>query len=143
MFLGTHQPRLDEKGRLVLPAKFREGLADGVVMTKGQDRSIVVWPAADFAAHAARLSELSRTDAKVRAHLRVLFSGAFDETPDKQGRVTVPPQLRDYAGLDRDVVVVGAGQTVEIWEASAWETYLASQEEAFSSISEEVVPGLL
>lgn len=143
MFLGTHAPRLDDKNRVVLPAKFRDGLAAGLVMTKGQDHSIVVWPAADFAEYAERMGELSRTNAQVRAHLRVLFSGAFDETLDKQGRVTIPPALREYAGLDRDVVVVGNGQTLELWDAAAWETYLASQEEAFSSTSEEVVPGLL
>lgn len=143
MFLGTHAPRLDDKGRLVLPAKFREGLAAGVVLAKGQDRSIVVWPAAEFASYAARLSEASRSDEKVRAYLRVLFSGAFDEQPDKQGRVTLPAALREYAGLDRDVIVVGNGQTVEIWDAAAWTTYLTSNEDAFSSISEEVVPGIL
>lgn len=143
MFLGTHSPRLDDKGRLVLPAKFREELAPGLVMTKGQDRSIVVWPAAAFAEHAKRLDEVSRTNAQVRAHLRVLFSSAFDELPDRQGRVTVPAALREYAGLDRDVVVVGNGLTVEIWDAAAWTEYLASNEEAFSQVNEEVVPGLL
>lgn len=143
MFLGTHAPRLDEKGRLVLPAKFREGLSAGVVLTKGQDRSIVVWPAAEFAAYAERLNEASRSDARVRAYLRVLFSGAFDEIPDRQGRVTMPAALREYAGLDRDVVVVGNGTTVEIWDAQAWSTYLAGQEEGFSDLSEEVIPGIL
>lgn len=143
MFLGTHAPRLDEKGRLVLPAKFREGLSAGVVLTKGQDRSIVVWPAAEFAAYAERLNEASRSDARVRAYLRVLFSGAFDEIPDRQGRVTMPAALREYAGLDRDVVVVGNGTTVEIWDAVAWSTYLDGQEEGFSDLSEEVIPGIL
>ena len=143
MFLGTHAPRLDDKGRLVLPAKFRDGLADGLVLTKGQDRSIVVWPAAEFAAYAERLSEASSSDARARAYLRVLFSGASDEIPDKQGRITMPAALREYAGLDRDVVVVGNNTTVEIWDAAAWETYLASQEDAFSDLSEEVVPGIL
>lgn len=143
MFLGTHSPRLDDKGRLVLPAKFREELAPGLVMTKGQDRSIVVWPAAAFAEHAKRLDEVSRTNAQVRAHLRVLFSSAFDELPDRQGRVTVPAALREYAGLDRDVVVVGNGLTVEIWDAGAWTEYLTANEDAFSQVNEEVVPGLL
>ena len=142
MFLGTHAPRLDDKGRLVLPAKFRDALAPGLVLTKGQERSIVVWPAAEFAAEAERLSDASRSDARARAYLRVLFSGAFDEIPDRQGRVTVPAALREYAGLDRDVVVVGNNTTLEIWDAPTWEAYLASQEDAFSGLSEEVVPGL-
>lgn len=143
MFLGTHAPLLDDKGRLVLPAKFREGLAAGLVLTKGQERSIVVWPAAEFASYAERLNEASRSDAQVRAYLRVLFSGAFDEIPDRQGRITVPPALREYAGLHREVVVVGNGSTVEMWDAAAWNTYLTAQEDAFSGISEEVVPGIL
>lgn len=143
MFLGTHTPRLDDKGRLVLPARFRDGLAGGVVLTKGQDRSVVVWPAAEFAAYAERLNEASRSDARVRAYLRVLFSGASDEVPDRQGRISVPQVLRDYAGLDRDVVVVGNGPTCEIWDTETWSTYLSAQEDAFSAIDEEVIPGVL
>ena len=94
-------------------------------------------------AYAERLGEASRSDERVRAYLRVLFSGAFDDSPDKQGRVTIPPALREYAGLDRDVIVVGNGQTVEIWDAEAWTSYLAGNEDAYSSIREEVVPGIL
>ncbi len=141
-FLGTHTPKLDDKGRLVLPAKFREGFAGGLVLTKGQDRSIVVWPAAEFASYAERLNEASRSDPRAQAYQRVLFSGASDEIPDRQGRITVPPTLREYAGLDRDVVVVGKNATAEIWDAATWATYLAAQEEAFSDLSGEVLPGI-
>jgi MraZ protein len=141
-FLGTHTPRLDDKGRLVLPAKFREGLAGGLVLTKGQDRSIVVWPAAEFAAYAQRVDEASRSNPKVQAYQRVLFSGASDEIPDRQGRITVPAALREYAGLDRDVVVVGKNSTAEIWDAATWAAYIDEQEEAFSGLSEEVFPGI-
>lgn len=142
MLLGTHTPRLDDKGRVVLPAKFREELADGIVLTKGQDRCVVLWPAAEFEKYAARLNEASRSNAAVRSYLRVLFSGAFDQIPDKQGRIGLPQQLRDYAGLDREVVVAGNGATAEIWDETAWQQYLASQEETFSELGEEVVPGL-
>ncbi len=142
MFLGTHAPKIDEKGRVALPAKFREGLAAGVVITKGQDRSLVVWPATEFEQYAARIREASRSDARARSYSRVLFSSAFDQIPDKQGRINVPPALRDYAGLDRDCVVVGNHATVEIWESGAWESYLANQEPEFADLSEEVVPGL-
>ena len=140
MLLGTHTPRLDDKGRLVLPARFREALAGGVVMARGQDRSVVVWPAAEFEHHAQRVTEASRSDPRMRAYQRVLFSGAVDEVPDRQGRVTVPASLREYAGLERDVVVVGNGSTCEIWNAESWSAYLAGQEEAYSSLSEEVFP---
>jgi MraZ protein len=142
MLLGTHSHRLDDKGRLVLPAKFRDELSSGVVLTKGQDRCVVLWPEAEFGAYAARLNEASRSNSAVRSYLRVLFSSAFDQKPDKQGRVSVPTALRDYAGLDRDVVVAGNGSTAEIWNESAWAQYLSAQEESFAEIGEEVVPGL-
>lgn len=142
MLLGTHSPRLDDKGRLVLPAKFRDQLADGIVLTKGQDRCVVLWPAAEFERYAARLNEASRSDAAVRSYLRVLFSGAHDQQPDKQGRITVPAQLRGYADLDGEVIVAGNGPTAELWNTSAWEQYLAAQEQSFAELGEEVVPGI-
>jgi MraZ protein len=142
MLLGTHTPRLDDKGRVVLPAKFRDELTTGIVLTKGQDNCVVLWPEAEFATYAQRLNEASRSNAAVRSYLRVLFSGAFDQVPDKQGRISLPQQLRDYAGLDRDVVIAGNGATAEIWNAPAWEQYLAAQEQSFSELGEEVVPGL-
>ena len=141
-FLGTPSPQLADKGRLVLPAKFRDGLAEGVVLSKGQDRSVVVWPVAEFADYAGRIREASRSDARARAYSRVLFSAASDETPDKQGRISVPAALREYAGLDRDCIVVGNHATVEIWNPTAWDEYLAAQEPEFADVSQEVVPGL-
>lgn len=144
VFLGTHYPKLDDKGRLTLPAKFREDFTDGVVLTKGQDRSIVVWPAAEFAGYAERIREASRSDARARAFSRVFFSSAFDQAPDRQGRVTLPPSLRDYArlGAEGHTVVVGNDTTLEVWDAQTWEDYLAAQEPQFAELSEEVVPGL-
>ena len=143
MFLGTHTPRLDEKGRLILPAKYRDELAGGVVITKGQERCLYVFPLAEFGRMTEAMSTAPVTRKDLRDYSRVLFASAFDEVPDKQGRVTVPPSLRTYAGLERDCVVIGANTRMEIWDAGAWETYLASQEEAFSEASQEVLPGIL
>jgi MraZ protein len=143
MFLGTHTPRLDEKGRLILPAKFRDELAEGLVITKGQERCLYVWPIAEFAHLAEALRTAPVTQKGPRDFMRVLYAGASDEVPDKQGRVTVPPGLRAYAGLDRDCAVIGAGSRVEIWDATAWETYVSAQEQAFADLSEEVLPGLM
>lgn len=142
MFLGTHEPRLDDKGRLVLPSKFRDPLASGVVITKGQDRSLVIWPALEFSAYAQRLREASRNDAKVRSYLRVFFSSAFDEQPDKQGRITIAPTLREYAQLEKELVVVGADTTVEVWNPKAWTNYLKEAEPKFADTQEEVAPGI-
>lgn len=143
MFLGTHTPRLDEKGRLFLPAKYREELAGGVVITKGQERCLYVFPEAEFGRLTEALRAAPVTAKAVRDYSRVFFASASDEVPDKQGRITVPPALRSYAGLERDCVVIGANTRMEIWDAAAWETYLGSQEEAFSDASEEVLPGIL
>ena len=142
MFLGTYSPRLDEKGRLILPARFRDQLAGGLVITRGQERCLYAFPTREFERMHEQLRQAPVTSRQARDYLRVLLSGASDELPDKQGRVTVPAALRTYAGLDRDVAVIGAGTRVEIWDAAAWEAYLAEQEEAFAETAEEVVPGL-
>ena len=143
MFLGTHTPRLDEKGRLFLPAKFRDELAEGVVITKGQERCLYVFRQADFQAHGADLSGAPITARNVRDYSRIFFSSASDELPDRQGRVTVPAPLRAYAGLTRDCVVIGANTRLEIWDAEAWRLYEAEHEQAFAEQAEEVLPGLL
>jgi MraZ protein len=143
VFLGTHTPRLDEKGRLILPAKYRDELAGGVVITKGQERCLYLFPIAEFRRVTEAMSTAPVTAKGLRDYSRVLFASASDEIPDKQGRITLPPALRTYAGLQRDCVVIGANTRMEIWDATAWETYLASQEEAFSDASEEVLPGIL
>ena len=143
MFLGTHAPKLDEKGRLFLPAKYRDELAGGVVITKGQERCLYVFPHEEFGRITEALRTAPVTAKSVRDYSRVLFASASDEIPDKTGRITVPPALRSYAGLQRDCVVIGANTRLEIWDAQAWETYLAAQEDSFSEAAEEVLPGIL
>jgi MraZ protein len=140
VFLGTHSPRLDDKNRVILPAKFRESLASGLVMTKGQDRCLVIWTREGFTDYAASLRNAPQTTEKTRAYTRVLFASAYDDVPDKQGRITIPSQLREYAGLTRDCVVVGADTRIEIWDAAAWETYLSDTEQSFVELDGEVVP---
>ncbi|MBV9205039.1 MAG: division/cell wall cluster transcriptional repressor MraZ [Actinobacteria bacterium] len=139
MFLGSHSLRLDEKGRLILPAKYRDELAGGVVITKGQDRCLYVFSKAEF----ARLAEQLRAAGAQRSYTRVFFSSGFDDLPDKQGRITLPSALRSYAGLQRDCMVIGADNRLEIWDAPAWESYLAAQEDSFAEAAEEVLPGIL
>jgi MraZ protein len=143
MFLGTHAPRLDDKGRLALPARFRPELEGGLVICKGQDRCLFVFPTDEFARFTSSLANAPITDRRVRDYSRVLFASASRETPDGQGRITVPAQLREYAGLTKDCVVNGAYSRIEIWNAEAWQTYLEGSEQAFADIAEEVLPGLL
>jgi MraZ protein len=142
MFLGTYAPRLDDKGRLILPARFRDDLQGGLVITKGQERCLSVWTPAGFKQLSESSVRISSTDAAGRAYLRILFSGAADEIPDKQGRVTIPPRLREYANLSRDCAVIGAMDHVEIWEATAWAAYEAAQEEAFARLSGDLPPAV-
>jgi MraZ protein len=142
VFLGTHSPRLDEKSRLILPAKFREELSSGLVLTKGQERCLYVFPIREFERIYEQLRKAPMTSKQARDYQRVLLSGAADEIPDKQGRITIPPTLRQYAGLDRELCVTGSGSRVEIWDAVAWTTYLEAQEPLFAETAEEVVPGL-
>ncbi len=142
VFLGTHSPRLDDKGRLFLPAKFRDELAEGVVITRGQERCLYGWPRAEFLRFTEQLRAAPITHRGARDFARMLAAGATDEKPDKQGRVTIPSALRSYAGLERDCTVVGAMTRVEIWDADAWESYQSEKEPLFADISEEVLPGI-
>jgi len=143
VFLGTHFPHLDDKGRLFLPAKYRDKLAEGLVITKGQERCLYLWTAADFARITESASTAPPTTKSGRARIRVFFASASDEVPDKQGRITVPPALREYAGLRRDCAVVGGSSRMEIWDADAWREYLAEQDSAFADDPEGVIPGVV
>ena len=142
MFLGTHTPRLDDKGRLILPAKYREQVEAGVGVTRGQERCLYVFPVDEFSRIAGQLRQAPVTSKQARDYLRVFLSGASDEAVDKQGRVTIPAMLRTYAGLTRDCAVIGAGERIEIWDLAAWESYLNEQEQAFAEQAEDVVPRL-
>ena len=142
MLLGTHTPKLDDKGRVILPAKFRDELSTGVVVTRGQEHCIYVFSAREFEDLHDKIRQAPVTSKTARDYLRVFLSGASAETPDKQNRVTIPAALRSYAGLERDLTVIGAGSRVEIWDTAAWETYLAEQEATFANTTEEVIPGL-
>jgi MraZ protein len=142
MFLGTYAPKLDDKGRIILPAKFRDELASGLVLTRGQEHCVYVFSQREFELLHEKIRQAPVTSKQARDYLRVFLSGASAEVPDKQNRVTIPTPLRSYAGLDRDLVVIGAGSRAEIWDAEAWETYLAEQEAAFANTEEEVIPGL-
>ncbi len=142
LLLGTYTPRLDDKGRLILPAKFRGQLASGLVMTRGQERCLFLLPMDEFRRMYDQIRQAPVTSKQARDYLRVFLSGASDEIPDKQGRISIPAALRTYAGLDRDVAVIGAGTRVEIWDAAAWEAYLADQEAEYAATAEEVLPAL-
>lgn len=141
MFLGTYEPRLDDKGRLILPAKFRDQMAGGIVITPGQERCLYGYTMPAFEEIVESMKTASTTSKANRDFRRFFMAGASDEIPDKQGRVTITAKLRQYAGLQRELAVVGAGNRIEIWDLTAWNDYLAANEQAFADISEEVIPG--
>lgn len=140
MLMGTYTPRLDDKGRLFLPAKFRDQLSEGLVVTRGQERCLTVWPRPAFEELARKAQQAPVTDRAVRDYTRLLFAGASDDQPDKQGRLTIPPMLREYASLTRDVVVIGVVNRLEIWDTARWQEYSDAREQAFADLGEEVFP---
>lgn len=142
-FMGIHTPKLDDKGRLILPAKYRGRLAEGIVVTKGQERCLYVYPEETFGQLAARVTSGPTSNKAVRDYQRMLLAGASDEVPDKQGRITIPQVLRRYAGLQVECTVIGTGDRIEIWDSAAWQAYEDSVEDDFANQSEEVVPGLM
>ncbi len=144
-FLGTHTPRLDDKGRLFLPARFRGALEDGLVVTRGQEGCLYVFPTAEFHRISQEMQSAPGSTKGVRDFIRVFRASAHPDTPDKQGRVTVPAALRAYAGLDKDCTVIGNGRRLEVWDTARWAEYLEQVMPAYSAYSagtEEVVPGL-
>ena len=143
MFLGTYTPKLDDKGRLTLPAKFRDELRGGLMITKGQDHCLYVFSREVFAEVARKVSSAPLTSESARAFQRSLFSGTDDQNPDAQGRIAINPELRRYAGLVKDCVVIGAFTRAEIWDAQAWQQYQDEHEDEYAKAQEEVLPGLV
>lgn len=136
MFIGEYQHNLDEKARLAIPVKFRQTLAKGAVVTRGLDRCLFVYPAAEWKKLADKLSQLPIAQANTRAFARLMLAGAMDATPDKQGRVVVPEYLREYAGIQKAVVVAGLYNRLEIWDEAAWKSYKANTERESNTIAE-------
>lgn len=134
MFLGEHHHGLDDKGRVILPARFRDRLASGLVFTPGQDRCIDVYPLTAFERRVEQLRALPREDERSRSFLRVFLAGAHEEKPDTQGRVTIPAQLREYAKLAKELTVNGADEKVEIWDRETWGAYRLQAEERFATL---------
>ena len=120
MFLGQYDHTIDAKGRLTIPVRFRPTLATGAYVTQGFDRNLVVYTTESFQRLAERANRLTTTDPEARAVRRVLFGGATEVTLDSVGRILLPEFLRQYAGLETETVLVGAGEYFEIWGAAVW-----------------------
>jgi MraZ protein len=136
MFLGEYQHSLDPKGRVVLPAKFREQLADGCVVTKGQERCLYVYPLDRWDTEVGGVNALPRYDIRARKIARALFANADQQTPDKQGRIQVPAKLRGFAGLEKNLTVVGVGDYLEIWDTATWDQMSVEADDYYAGIEE-------
>lgn len=136
MFLGEYSHSLDAKGRVVMPSKFRKGLKGGCVVTKGQERCLYVFPMDRWQVEYDRVLALPRTDRRARSYSRSFFASATDQSLDSQGRVVLPEPLRRYAGLEKDLAVVGVADHIEIWDADTWASAGAEADEYYAGIEE-------
>ena len=123
MFTGEYRHSVDAKGRVAVPARFRSQLAGSAKVTRWLDACLALFPSADWEAFSAKVADLPVTDASARTFQRFFFSSTFDVEPDAQGRVLLPQGLREWAGLESEVVVVGARDHVELWEPRRWDAY--------------------
>ena len=135
MFLGRFAHTLDAKGRLAVPARFREGLADGLVLTRGIDRCLSVYPMAAWMPLAERVSALPFSDPDARNLRRMVFAEAVDLGLDGQGRILVPPELRRYAEIERDAVVIGVNEAIELWSPARWDAVYTLMDEDGAAIA--------
>ncbi|PSL50779.1 MraZ protein [Salsuginibacillus halophilus] len=138
MFIGEHKHQLDDKGRVILPAKFREGLGSTFIVTRGMDHCLFVYAQATWEKLENKVASLPLTRKDARAFSRFLFSGASECSPDKQGRILIPQTLRDYAAIERRCVIIGVSDRVEIWSEKQWEAYCNDSEASFEDLAEKM-----
>lgn len=137
--MGEYQHSLDEKGRVIIPARFRDALGASFVITRGLDNCLFVYPQSEWSLLENKMKSLPFTRSDARAFTRFFFSGAVECELDKQGRVNIPNNLRSYGKLDKDCVIIGVSNRVEIWGKEHWEQYFQSSEESFNEIAEKIV----
>ncbi len=138
MFIGEFHHTLDDKGRIAIPVKFRADLAAGAVMTRGLDRSLFLYPKADWEKLALKLANLPLGQADTRAFARLMLAGAMDVEIDKSGRITIPEYLRGYAGVSKNLVITGLYDRLEVWDEQAWSEYASKTEQDGNAIAERL-----
>jgi len=139
MFMGEYQHSIDNKGRLFIPARFREELGEKFVLTKGLDGCLFAYPPQEWSGLENKMRTLPFTKSDVRAFVRFFFAGACECEVDKQGRVLIAANLRKHAGLDKEAVIIGVSGRVEIWARERWEKYSSEAAESVEQIAEKIV----
>jgi len=140
MFIGEFHFTLDDKGRLSVPIGYRTALKDGAVVTRGLDHTLFLYPKEQWRSLAAKIAALPLSTADTRAFARLMLAGAMEVSIDKSGRITIPEYLRIYAGLQKQVVISGLYDRLEIWDKTAWQAYVAQTEADGDQIAERLGP---
>lgn len=138
MFIGEYTHSLDIKGRIALPAKFRQKLGEGAIITRGLDRSLFIYNKSDWEILAQKLMSLPLSQSGARAFSRLMLAGAMEVEFDSQGRVLIPEYLRAYAGLKKQAIFAGLYNRIEIWNADSWKTYKSKTEASSDDIAEKL-----
>ena len=143
MFYGEYQHSIDRKGRLILPAKFRDAYKEHGIerffLTRGLDKCIFMFTEEEWRAQEQKFKTMSFTKQQTRSFNRMFFSGAIDVNPDKQGRFIIPPYLKDYAQIKRDTIVIGVSNRIEIWDQKQWSEFYSRSRDSFEQIAENML----
>ncbi len=138
MFIGEYQHSLDNKGRLIVPSKFRDQLGDVFIITKGLDNCLFVYPKDEWEILEGKLKQLPLTSKDARAFVRFFFSGATECELDKQGRILIPGNLREHCKIDKDAVIIGVSNRAEIWSKEEWDLYNDDESLSYEAIAEKM-----
>ncbi len=138
MFIGEHNHTLDNKGRITMPSKFRDDLGEEFIITKGLDSCLFVYPKAEWTIFEDKLKTLPLTNKDARAFVRFFFAGASECSLDKQGRVLIPPNLRNHADLSKDAIIIGVSTRIEIWSKGKWDKYTEDDNLSYENIAENM-----
>ena len=138
MFIGEYRHSLDVKGRIIVPAKFRDGLGDKFVLTKGLDGCLFAYSKEEWANFEEKIKTLPLTNKDARAFVRFFFAGAVECEIDKQGRTLIPPMLREHAGLNKELVIIGVSNRVEIWSQEKWDNYSEAEDLEADELAEKM-----
>lgn len=138
MFFGEYTYTLDSKGRLNIPSRFRDKLEDKFYLTKGLDNCLFIFPSSEWTIFEEKLKKLPLTNRNARAFVRLFFSGATECTLDKQGRINIPSNVREFAGLEKEVIIIGVSTRIEIWSKTNWDKYNDSANISYDDIAEKM-----
>ncbi len=138
VFIGEYQHNIDDKGRLTMPSKFREALGENFVLTKGMDKCLFIFPRDEWSTFEEKLKTLPISSKDARAFTRFFFAGAAECELDKQGRIMIPSNLRNYAGVSKETYIIGVSSRLEIWSKENWEDYNEDDDLSYDAIAEKM-----